>query len=242
MNGSMRRLAALFAAVLALTACSGEQGERAQALLTRAQVAQSKLQSATYEARMTFSVDGRRFAMVMNGGGYLKGRRAGDQRLSMHTDGVPGVGAVDMQLLVRGGRVSMTMNGRSYSVPAPAPTVARQSNWSTTMADLARVVKRVKVYENRVVNGERGATVAGVIDTDAILKTAAAKLSAFGAAPDLEDAAGKLGDIHAALFVSERTGLIRSAVFTMSMAAQGKKADVELTYRLDSTNTAVPGL
>jgi hypothetical protein len=28
----------------------------------------------------------------------------------------------------------------------------------------------------------------------------------------------------------------------MSMAAGGKKADVELTYRLDSTNTAVPGL
>lgn len=238
----MRRLAALSVAVLALTACSGEQGERAQALLTRAQVAQSKLQSATYEARMTFSVDGRRFAMVMNGGGYLKGRRAGDQRLSMRTDGVPGVGAVDMRLLVRGGRVSMTMNGRSYSVPAPAATATRQSDWSTTMADLARFVKRVKVYENRVVNGERGATVAGVIDTEAMVKMAAAKLSAFGATPDFEDAAGKLGDIHAALFVSERTGLIRSAVFTMSMAAQGKKADLELTYRLDSTNTAVPGL
>lgn len=37
------------------------------------------------------------------------------------------------------------------------------------------------------------------------------------------DVAGKLGeDIHAALFV--------------------RHADVELTYRLDSTNTAVPGL
>ena len=52
----------------------------------------------------------------------------------------------------------------------------------------------------------------------------------------------RFGDIHAALFVSERTGLIRSAVITMSMEAQGKKADVELTYRLDSTNRAVPGL
>jgi hypothetical protein len=237
----MRRLAALSIAVLALTACSGEQGERAQALLTRAQVAQSKLQSATYEARMTFSVDGQRFAMVMNGGGYLKGRRAGDQRLSLRTQGAPGVGAVDMQLLVVRGRLSMTMNGRSYSIPAPAAAATRQGDWSATMADLAQFVKRVKVYENRVVNGERGATVAGVIDTEAMVKTAA-KLSAFGAAANLEDAAGKLGDIHAALFVSERTGLIRSAVITMSMEAQGKKADVELTYRLDSTNRAVPGL
>lgn len=109
------------------------------------------------------------------------------------------------------------------------------------MADLAQFVKRVKVYEHRVVNGERGATVAGVIDTEAMVKTAA-KLTAFGAAANFEDAAGKLGDIHAALFVSERTGLIRSAVITMSLEAQGKKADVELTYRLESTNRAVPGL
>ncbi|HEY6583267.1 MAG TPA: hypothetical protein VIZ29_00325 [Gaiellaceae bacterium] len=56
------------------------------------------------------------------------------------------------------------------------------------------------------------------------------------------DVAGKLGDIHAALVVSERTGLIRSAVITMALASQGRHADVELTYRLDSTNTAVPGL
>jgi hypothetical protein len=236
----MRRLAALFAALLALTACSGEEGERAQTLLTRAQVAQSKLQSATYSARMTFSVDGRRFSMVMDGGGYLKGRRAGDQRLSMRTEGVPGVGAVDMELLVRGGQLSMTMNGRTYSVPRSSST-SGQTNWATTMADLTRFVKRVKVYDNRVVNGEAGATVNGVIDTEAMVE-AAARLNAFGSVPNIDGALDKLGDIHAALFVSKRTGLIRSAVITMSMEAQGKQADVEVTYRLDSTNSAVPGL
>jgi hypothetical protein len=236
----MRRLAALFAALLALTACSGEEGERAQTLLTRAQVAQSKLQSATYSARMTFSVDGRRFSMVMDGGGYLKGRRAGDQRLSMRTEGVPGVGAVDMELLVRGGQLSMTMNGRTYSVPRSSST-SGQTDWATTMADLTRFVKRVKVYDNRVVNGEAGATVSGVIDTEAMVE-AAARLNAFGSVPNIDAALDKLGDIHAALFVSKRTGLIRSAVITMSMEAQGKQADVEVTYRLDSTNSAVPGL
>lgn len=236
----MRRLAALFAALLALTACSGEEGERAQTLLTRAQVAQSKLQSATYSARMTFSVDGRRFSMVMDGGGYLKGRRAGDQRLSMRTEGVPGVGAVDMELLVRGGQLSMTMNGRTYSVPRSSST-SGQTNWATTMADLTRFVKRVKVYDNRVVNGEAGATVSGVIDTEAMVE-AAARLNAFGSVPNIDGALDKLGDIHAALFVSKHTGLIRSAVITMSMEAQGKQADVEVTYRLDSTNSAVPGL
>lgn len=48
--------------------------------------------------------------------------------------------------------------------------------------------------------------------------------------------------VHAAVFVAQRTGLIRSAMITMSMKAEGKQADVELTYRLKSTNRAVAGL
>jgi hypothetical protein len=73
------------------------------------------------------------------------------------------------------------------------------------MLELARYVKDVKVREDRVVNGERGAT-------------------------------------HAARFVAERSGLIRSAVVTMSTEAQGQKADLEVRYRLRSTNRTVAGL
>jgi hypothetical protein len=238
----MRRLAVLAVSAVALTACSGEQGERAQALLTRAQTAQEGLRSATYEARMTFSMDGRRFAMVMNGGGYLKGRRAGDQVLNMRADGIPGAGAFTMAMLVRGGQVTMNMNGKTLTMSGTALQQARQQgDWASTMTDLARYVKRVKVYDGRVVNGEAGSTIAGVIDTEAMLK-ASAKLGGFGQATGLSGLDGQLGDIHAALFVSKRTGLIRSAVITMSMKAEGKKADMELTYRLDSTNTKVPGL
>jgi hypothetical protein len=238
----MRRLAVLAVAGVVLTACSGEQGERAQALLTGAQAAQSKLRSATYDARMTVTVDGQRFALAMDGGGYLKGRRAGDQRLTMRTEGVPGVGAVNMQMLVRRGQVSMTMNGKSFSLPASsAATTRQQGDWASAMVELSRFVKRVKVFENRTVNGEPGSTVTGVLDTAAMVE-AASKLSAFGSAVNVDDLAGKLGDIHAALFVSRKTGLIRSAVITMSAEAEGKKASIELTYRLRSVNTAVPNL
>jgi hypothetical protein len=237
----MRRLAVLAVAGFVLTACSGEEGERAQALLTRAQTAQAKVRSATYEARMTFTMDGRRFAMVMQGGGYLKGPRAGDQRLTMRTDGVAGAGAVNMEMVVRRGQASMSMNGRSFSLPASATATSKQDDWSSTMVELARFVKRVKVFDNRVVNGEPGSTIAGVLDTQAMVK-AASKLSAFTAAADVDELDGKLGDIHAALFVSARTGLIRSAVITMSVESQGKKADVELTYRLGSVNAGVPNL
>jgi hypothetical protein len=236
----MRRFFLLGCAAVALSACSGEQGERAQQLLTRAQAAQARLSSATYDARMTFLMDGQRFSLVMDGGGYFKGRRAGDQILTMRTEGVPGVGAINMQFLVRRGHMSMSMNGRSFSLPVSGAT-KQQLDWSSTMLDLARYVKSVRVLEGRVVNGEHGATIAGVIETKELLK-ATAKLESVTNAAQLDDFGGKLGDIHAAVFIPRRSGLIRSAVITMAMQAEGKKADVELTYRLKSTNRGVAGL
>jgi hypothetical protein len=236
----VRRFLSLALATVALTACSGEHGERAQQLLSRAEAAHARLTSATYEARMTFTLDGRTMSLVMDGGGYFKGRRAGDQLLTMRTDGVPGAGAVDMQVLVRRGRMSMSVNGRRFSLPVPE-SAKRQYDWSSTMLDLTRYVKDVSVREGRVVNGEAGSTVAGVIDTASMVK-AASKLDVVAQAASLDKFAGKLGDIHAAVFVARRTGLIRSAVIRMSMEAEGKEADIELTYRLKSTNRGVAGL
>jgi hypothetical protein len=241
----MRRLFALGLAAIALSACSGEQGERAQQLLTRAQAAQSRLTSATYEARMNVSMEGQRFSLVMGGGAYLKGRRAGDQILSVRADGIPGAGSFDMRMLIRGGQATMSMNGRRFSMPLSAST-KQQFDWSSTMVDLARYVKRVKVKEGRVVNGERGATITGVIDTAGLLK-GMARLDAFKqvagpAAPDFDKIADHLSDVRVALFVAERSGLIRSAVLNLGIDAGGKNAELEFTYRLDSTNRAIAGL
>ena len=65
----MRRCAVLALFVPVLAACSGEQGERAEALLTRAKAAQSRLSSATFDARMSFSFEAQTFALVLDGGG-----------------------------------------------------------------------------------------------------------------------------------------------------------------------------
>jgi hypothetical protein len=188
---------------------------------------------------MTFEMDGQKMSLVMDGGGYLKGRRAGDQLLTMRTDGVPALGAVNMQLVVRRGHASMNLNGRRFSMPLPA-TARRQYDWSSTMLDLARYVKEVNVREGRVVNGEAGATIAGVLDTVSMVK--AASLDVVAQAANLGDMASNLGDMRVAVFVAQRSGLIRSAVLGMSIEAEGKKADIELTYRLKSTNKGVPGL
>lgn len=54
--------------------------------------------------------------------------------------------------------------------------------------------------------------------------------------------ADRLGDIHGAVFSSQPTGLVRIAVITMSMEGEGGNAEIELSYRLKSTNGAVAGL
>jgi hypothetical protein len=47
---------------------------------------------------------------------------------------------------------------------------------------------------------------------------------------------------HVALFVAQGSGLIRSAVISLGVEADGKKAQLDLTYRLDSLNRAIAGL
>jgi hypothetical protein len=241
----MRRAAAPLLAVLVLVGCSGEQGERAQQLLTRAQAAQARLTSMSYEMRMTFGIEGQSVSLVMDGGGYLKGRKAGDQVMSMRLDGVPGLGAMNANMVLRGGRLTMNLNGQQTSLTVPASAKQRY-DWSSTMLDLARYVKRVQVREGRVVNGEPGATVSGVIDTEGLIK-AASKLQSFSqvagqSAPDMSELAEHVSDTRAALFVSTRTGLIRSAIVGLAVEAEGKELKMDLTYRLKSVNQAIAGL
>lgn len=241
----MRLVAAAAIAALTLAGCSGEQGERAQQLLNRAQTAQAGLTSMGYELRMTFGLEGQRVSLVLDGAGYVKGRRAGDQAMTMRMEGVPGLGTMNAQMLLRGGQLSMNMNGQWTSVAVPA-SARHQYDWSSTMLELARYVKRVQVREERVVNGERGATVSGVIDTEGLIR-AASKLQSFSQvagqpAPDMSEMAEHVSDTRAALFISSRTGLIRSAVVGLSVETEGKDLQIDVTYRLKSVNRPIPGL
>lgn len=241
----MRRLAAPVLAVLVLSGCSGEEGQRAQQLLDRAQAAQARLTSMTYEMRMSFDVEGQRVSMTMDGGAYLKGRRAGDQVLTMRMEGIPQLGAMNVHMVVSGGRLTMNAMGRTFSTQVP-PSARARYDLSGTMVELARYVKRVKVRDGRFVNGEPGSTVSGVIDTAGLLQ-AAAKLQSFSqatgqATPDMSEAAKHLGDTRAALFVASRSGLIRSAVVTVPVEADGKTFQIDVTYRLESVNRAIAGL
>jgi hypothetical protein len=153
--------------------------------------------------------------------------------------------AMNMQMVLRGPQMRMSVNGQTFSTPVPA-SARKQYDWSSSMMELARYVKDVHVREGRVVNGERGSTVSGVIDTEGLLK-AAAKLQSLSqatgqAAPDMSDLAENVGDTHAALFIASRTGLIRSAVIGVSMEAAGEKIALDVTYRLKNVNRTIQGL
>ena len=116
-----RRLAqvlSLVAAVVVVSACSGAEAERAKELLAEANAAQANVVSASYDVRVVVSAGAQRYAMVMNGGGYFKGRRAGDQFMTMRGEGLPV--PMDFMLVSKGGRAVVRVNGRTQSFPMPA--------------------------------------------------------------------------------------------------------------------------
>jgi len=222
-----------------LAACSGADAERASQLLATAQAAQAKLVSATYDARVVITQGDQSFTLFMNGGGYLKGPRAGDQFMSMRADGLP----VPMQfdLVSVNGHAVARINGTSQSFTMPSDAGSEGSNWTGIVGDLARYVKSVDVRERTVVAGEAGTTVAGVIDTAGVVKAVAglSTLSRATGTPSVDELAKHLGDTRVILFISSRTHLIRTAVVNVDVKADGKSTKLQLFYTLRTVNRPV---
>lgn len=232
---------AALATVFVGAGCSGPEGLEAQQLLQQSQAAQARLSSATYEAQLEVSFEGRRIELTMGGGAYLRGPHKGDQFLSMSTSGLPS--AFDAQFVARGGRYWVRLNGSWQAIPLPAGASAADSGLDTTAwLELARYVKEVRVTEGRELHGERVTTVTGVIDTAGLIG-ALSKLSGLQqqsfAGPDLTELRKHVGDIHAVLFVSDRTLLIRGAVLTTTLDFQGHQVELRVVYRLLGVNGPV---
>lgn len=222
-------------------ACRGPQALEAQQLLQQSQAAQARLSSATYEAQLEVSFEGRRIELTMGGGAYLKGPHKGDQFLSMSTSGLPS--PFGAEFVSRGGRYWVRLNGSWQALPVAPGVSAPDSGLDTTAwLELARYVKDVRVTEGRELHGERVTTVTGVIDT-AGLVGALSKLSGLQqrsfAGPDLSELRKHVGDIHAVLFVSDRTLLIRGAVLTTTLDFQGHEVELRIVYRLLGVNRPV---
>lgn len=224
-----------------LAACSGADARRAQEILAQAQIAQAKVGSASYDVRMVMSLGDQRFTILMTGGGYLKGPRAGDQHLSMTAEGLPV--PFQAELVTSRGRGYLRMNGAWQSFPVPAQARGADSSWAGTVGDLTRYVKDVDVREHSVVAGVSGTTVVGVLDTAGLLR-AASQLSTFSQAAGtsslgLDELAKHASDTRVVLFVAAKSHLVRSAVISFDFEAEGRKLKVDLYYSLRKVNRPV---
>jgi outer membrane lipoprotein-sorting protein len=226
---------ALAATAFVISACSGADAKRAKELLAQANAAQAKVVSASYDVRVVVSAGSQRYTMLMNGGGYFKGPRAGDQFLTMRGEGLPG--ATNFQLVSKGGRAIVSVNGSTQSFPMP-PESAKSQDWTAIVGDLTKHVKSVDVRENSVVAGKRGTTVAGTIDTAGLVRAAAGLSMPFGDGA-LDEMTKHVGDMRIVLFIEDRTRLIQSAAITLELKGSGQKAKVEMFYSLRGVNRPV---
>ena len=88
----IRLLAIAVAAAFLLSGCSGEEGTRAQELLQQAEQAQSKLDSATFEAKLRFAIDGKQVDVAMTGAASKEGAA-----FSVRTTGIPEAAGKDVR-------------------------------------------------------------------------------------------------------------------------------------------------
>lgn len=242
----MRRLLALLLVALGLVAsgCIGADAKRAQELLIEAQAAEKNLESATFELELNANFDGQQVAMRLRGGGYMKGKRAGDMFLDADASGA--LGGFDFGFMALGNRAYVNVNGDWSSMPVPASIKAHSSSQnlgSAALLELARYVKKLNVAPGAIVDGEPTTTISGTVDTAGLVQ-ALAKLNgvsqlAGDSAPDLSQFADHLGDTHATIVISDTTHLVRGAIVDLSIEAQGKKVDLQLVYRLRDVNKPV---
>lgn len=239
----MRAAVALAGVTLALTGCAGAEGQRAQELLQQALAASATVESATFEMDVTVAAEGTTMRADLRGGGYMQGPRAGDMYVSFRMSGVPGFdGRFDMVMKDGRGHVGMDGEWQQVELGEDDRASAAASFGPRAFEELARYVKDVRVNEQQVVNGERSITIAGELDTAAMLAGLAklASLSdAVGGAPDVGELAEGLGDTKIVLVISEETKLITAAIVRLSVTGEGGTGDIAIAYRLTSTNEPV---
>ena len=226
---------AFAAAALVLAGCSTAEGRRAQELLQQAEAAQAALTSSTFDGSMAISLDGVGMRMHFNGATSKEG-----EWFALRTSGVPKGADIAMEVLVRGNRAWTKTGGRWQATPLPAGARTNGTMSAAAFQQLASYVKAVRVTEHQLIGGRPVTTIAGELDTEAMIEAAAAFGSlAEGNALDLSKLGLDIGDIHAVLTLDERTHLLDSAYITFAMSAEGKSADIDVRFRLTSANEPV---
>jgi hypothetical protein len=216
----------LVTAVAAATAgCSGADAQEAQLLLEQSNAAFAQVRSATFTARLTMTGGPQELDMTMTGGGYAKGRHAGEFYVVATSDTLP---FRELTAVSRSGRVWMTVDGTWLgNVP-----VSQQSDNPIQLVDIQQYVKDVTVDHGTLIDGQSMAKISGVIDTAGLADGALADLTgAGGSGIDLSKA---LGDTRIVLYVSESTHLPMRGLVDVPIEVAGEKIEMHLDFAYTS--------
>lgn len=234
----MRRVLALgligLAAVVS-AGCSGVDAQKAQSILDQSTTAMADVKSVSFAMRMWTSggPDGTDFTVLMHGGGYEKGKRAGEAYVTLTSSDVPAMGEVT--IVTRRNVLYVKTGGRWARLPTPS---GQASADPLAGFDLTRYVTDVSVDDGVVLDGEPMDRISGVIDTSAALEGLIGTLGGTGAA-GVGSASEVLGDIRAVLYVSETTHLPMKTLIDLPMEAGGQKIVMHLDLVLTGVDEPV---
>lgn len=233
----MRRLIALgfvVSAAAVASGCSGADAQKAQTILDESTTAMANVKSVSFAMRMWTSGGPAEteFTVLMHGGGYRKGKRAGESYLTLNSSDVPGIGS--MTIVIRHSMLYVKAGGSWSRAPAPADQASADP---LAGFDLTRYVTDVRVDEGVMVEGEPIDRVTGVIDTAGVLNGVLGPLG--GADGALGEVVDVLGDIRAVLYVSQTTHLPMRTLIDMPMSIVGQKIVMHMDLVITGVNKPV---
>jgi hypothetical protein len=218
------------AVAVAATGCPGADAQEAQTLLAESNAALVQVRSATFTARLTMTGGPQEFDMTMTGGGYSKGRHAGDFYIVATSDTLP---FRELTAVTRSGRMSMTVDGATLGgLPVPP-----QETNPIELVDLQEYVKDVTVEQGKLIDGESTAKIAGIIDTATLTKGALAGIT--GAGDSGIDFSKALGDTRVVLYLSESTHLPMRGLVDVPIEVAGEKIEMHLDFAYTSYDTKI---
>ena len=234
----MRRLLALALVMLTATAsagCSGVDAQQAQSLLDESNAAMAKVRSVNFAIRMwTEGAPGdANYSILMRGGGYERGKRAGEAYVTVSSDELQDIGT--MTMVIRRNALYVKAGGHWSRASLPTGQAAADP---LAGFDLTRYVTDVRVENGVMIEGEPMDKITGVVDTAGALKG----LVALGGAgtSELGSASDALGDIRAVLYVSQTTHLPMRTLVDLPIKFIGQKIVMHMDIVLTGVNKRVP--
>jgi hypothetical protein len=220
---------------MGVAGCSTAEGRQAEALLQRANEAQTAIRSEKFVVRFEVEAEGHKLTMGMQGGAYLKGPQAGDFAFVMTADGAPELNSLNATIVRHGATATLHENGQSVTVPAP--TAEQQFGSPTQFLDLERYVKSVSVDETDLA-GRPADRIVGTLDTQALVNTAGS-LATKALGSDVH-----IGDTRAVLFIPRDTHVVEVMFADLDIRAAGHTAHMHVSIATSGYNkpVAIPSL